>query len=71
MPRLSYVGIKQIGSYWFSKKDNYLKNFDTADECSRHFNKEKTILTEDVETSTDEKITTKKTTRKKGVKNEQ
>ena len=54
MPRLSYVGIKQIGSYWFSKKDNYRKKFDTADECSKHFNE------------VEEPKQTKKTTRKKG-----
>ena len=57
MPRLSYVGIKQIGSYWFSKKDNYRKKFDTADECSKHFNE------------VEEPKQTKNTNNKKRIKN--
>ena len=38
--RLNYVGIKQIGSLWYSKKDNYSKPFATADECAEHYNTE-------------------------------
>ncbi len=36
--RLNYVGVKQVGSFWFSSKDNYSKAFNTADECAKHFN---------------------------------
>lgn len=38
--RLNYAGIKQIGSLWYSIKDNYRKPFSTADECAEYFNKE-------------------------------
>jgi len=36
--RLNYMGIKQIGSLWYSAKDKYSKPFSTADECAEHFN---------------------------------
>ena len=38
--RLNYIGIKQIGSLWYSVKDKYSKPFATADECAKHYNKE-------------------------------
>lgn len=38
--KLKYVGIKQIGSMWYSIKDNYKTGFATADECAEHFNKD-------------------------------
>jgi len=37
--KLNYIGIKQIGSLWYSSKDNYKKSFSTADECAEHFNR--------------------------------
>lgn len=36
--RLNYAGVKQVGSFWYSSKDNYTKSFSTADECAKHFN---------------------------------
>jgi len=36
--RLNYAGVKQIGSLWYCKEDNYKKSFATADECAKHFN---------------------------------
>ena len=38
--RLNYVGVKQIGSFWYSVKDKCTKSFATADECAKHFNSE-------------------------------
>lgn len=37
-PKLSYAGIKMIGSFWYSKADNYNKRFSTADECAEYHN---------------------------------
>jgi len=39
--KLNFAGIKQIGSFWYSKKDNYRKHFNSANECAKHFNGEK------------------------------
>lgn len=36
--KLSYAGIKMIGSLYYSSKDSYTKSFATADECALHFN---------------------------------
>lgn len=36
--RLNYAGVKQIGGLWYCSKDNYKKQFATADECAIHFN---------------------------------
>jgi len=39
--KINYAGVKQIGSFWYSKKDNYQKSFESANECAKHFNSEK------------------------------
>jgi hypothetical protein len=38
LKRLSMVGIRMIGSFWYSESDKYQKRFSTADECAKHFN---------------------------------
>ena len=37
--KLSYAGVRMIGSKWYCKQDNYKQGFSTADECAKHFNK--------------------------------
>jgi len=38
LKKLRFLGIKNIGSLWYSSKDDYRKSFNSANACAEYFN---------------------------------